>query len=174
VEQKSILGLFSLANNDFLHINWDGLADMEELLDGMEENFERILMQEYTKYGLLVEEGTKALVFHDEGDLEASINFGAAEKKGNEVIVEGGTNMEYALRLHEKPYKPGTHDKYDNHSRFDDYYEYGRGERTRDKPNWRGRQPGRKYLENAISATKKDYEKMNERILDRTLEGDSP
>jgi len=163
-----------LANNDYLRLEWEGLEELTELFDGMEEDLERIALQEFTKYGLLLEEGTKALVFHDEGDLEASINFGPAKKEGNSIVVEGGTNMEYALKLHEKQYGAGTHDKYDNHSRFEDYYEDGRGLRTRMKPPWRGYVPGRKYLQNAINATKKDYEKMLGRIIERVLKGDRP
>lgn len=170
--EKCTLGLCTLANDDFIRIEWVGLTEFEELIDGMEEEFERIALQEYSKYGLLVEEGTKALVFHDEGDLEASINFGPAKKEGKSIVVEGGTNMVYALKLHEKPYGNKTHNKYENRSVFEDYYVNGKGERTRAKPSWRGYKPGRKYLQNAVNATEKDFDKMNERILKRFIDGD--
>jgi hypothetical protein len=161
-----------LANNDFIHIEWEGLAELEQLFDGMDDAFMRILKEEYTDYGMLVEEGSKALVHHDESDLEDSINFGQAEPEGSGVAVEGGSNSKYALKRHERPYRMGRHPKYENGAKFPDYYVNGRGEGTRSKPKWRGKMPGRKYLLNAINATERDYEKMLERILERTLEGD--
>jgi hypothetical protein len=160
-----------LAREDFLHIEWDGLKELEQFFDKMEENFEQILIDEYTEYGMLVEEGAKALVHHDEGDLEDSISFDRAKKEGNGISVEGGSNSRYALRRHEEPYRKGIHPKYENGAKFPNYYVNGRGEGTRSKLNWRGYQPGRKYLLNAINATKKDYDKMLERILERTLGG---
>ncbi|MCM3651329.1 hypothetical protein [Metabacillus litoralis] len=173
-ETKSFSGLFTLArkDDDFLRIEWDGINELEEYFDKFEKDFERILLEEYTKYGMLVEEGTKALVHHDEGDLEDSISFDKAKRVGNTVIVEGGSNSVYALRRHEEPYRYGVHDKYDNGSKFSNYYVYGRGRGTLGKPQWRGYKPGRKFLQNAINATNPDYDKMNERILERALDGD--
>jgi hypothetical protein len=161
-----------LASGDFLRIEWDGLEELEQLFDEMEDNFMRILEEEYTQYGMLVEEGTKALAPHDEGDLEDSINFGHAVPEGSGVSVEGGSNAKHALKRHERPYRSGRHPKYENGSKFPDYYVNGRGEGTRSKRSWRGQMPGRKYLLNAINATERDYEKMLDRILERTLEGD--
>jgi hypothetical protein len=172
LEQKSFLGLFSLARDDFLRIEWEGLQELEEMFNEMEDNFMRILTEEYTQYGMLVEEGTKALAPHDEGDLEDSINFGQAVPEGSGVSVEGGSNAKHALKRHERPYRMGTHPKYENGAKFPDYYKDGRGEGTRSKRSWRGQMPGRKYLLNAINATERDYEKMLDRILERTLEGD--
>jgi hypothetical protein len=171
-EQKSFLGLFLLARDDFLYIEWDGLEELEQLFDDMEDNFMQILTEEYTQYGMLVEEGTKALAPHDEGDLEDTINFGGAKPEGSGVSVEGGSNAKHALIRHERPYRRGKHPKYENGAKFPDYYQDGRGEGTRSKRKWRGQMPGRKYLLNAIYATEKDYEKMLDRILERTLEGD--
>jgi hypothetical protein len=159
--------------DEFLNIEWDGIKELEEYFDKFEENFEQILIEEYTKYGMLVEEGTKALVHHDEGDLEGSISFDRAKREGNTVVVEGGSNLSYALRRHEEPYRMGTFPKYENGSKFPNYYLYGRGRGTLTKPKWRGYKPGRKFLQNAINATKRDYDKMNERILERTLDGDN-
>ena len=160
-----------MADQDFLSIEWDGFKEYAESLKGMEKEFYAHLQRELTKYGLLVEEGAKALVYQDQGDLAASINFGAAERQGDKVIVRGGTNMKYAVRLHEK--RPGgkTHDKYDNGSVFKDYYKGGRGSKTRSKSNWRGQQPGRKFLQNAITATEKDFEQACVRALEKTLGG---
>lgn len=160
-----------MADQDFLNIEWDGFDKFADDLKGMEDIFFKHLAQELTKYGLLVEEGTKALAYQDEGDLVSSINFGAAKRQGDKVVVEGGTNMKYAVPLHEKPAGGRTRDKYDNGAKFPDYYKGGRGERTRAKPNWRGFKPGRKFLANAVTATEKDFEDACARALEKTFGG---
>ncbi|MBP3950338.1 HK97 gp10 family phage protein [Bacillus suaedae] len=152
----------------FFNIEWEGLEELDEEFAKMESRFREILVEEYTQYGLLVEEGAKSLVHHDQGDLEDSIHFNKAEVTGDEVIVQGGSNLKYALKRHEAPYRMGVHDKYDNGAKFPNYYVGGRGRGTHAKPSWRGYKPGRKYLENAIKATEKDFDKMNTRILKRT------
>ncbi|MUK89154.1 HK97 gp10 family phage protein [Ornithinibacillus sp. L9] len=134
--------------DDIFDIEWKGLKEFTQLLDNMSENVEKIVLEEYTKFGMLAEEGTKALVHHAEGNLEDSINFDKAVKEGDSIVVRGGTNVVYALRRHEEP---------------------GIGEGTAGKPAWRGYTPGPKYLENAIKAISKDYDKMNERALKRIL-----
>ncbi|WP_445506794.1 HK97 gp10 family phage protein [Niallia sp. 03190] len=159
-------------DDDFIRLEWGGLDELDEMLDGMEEKYEEIAIEEYTKYGLLVEEGAKALASKDRGELESSINFGTAKKSGDKIIVEGGSNLKYALRRHEEPYRMGIHDKVDNGAVFENYYIGGKGRKTLRKPNWRGYKPGRKFLANAITATQEDYDKMNERILNRLLGGD--
>lgn len=160
-------------NDDFIRLEWDGFDEFDELLEGLEKEFEEAVIDEYTNYGLLVEEGAKALAGKDRGELESSINFGKATKKfGNKIVVEGGSNLKYALRRHEEPYRMGVHDKHDNGTLFENYYVGGRGRKTLQKPSWRGYKPGRKFLQNAITATEKDYDKMNERILDRLTGGD--
>lgn len=161
-----------MPNDDFIRIEWDGLDELAEMFDEMDKAVERVAMQEFTKYGLLVEEGAKALAFKDRGELEASINFDQARKEGNLIVVEGGTNLKSSLRLHEAPYKPGVRPKYDSGALFERYYNNGRGEKTRAKSAWRGYQPGRKFLSNAILATEDDFDEMNERILKRVLEGE--
>ena len=156
-------------NRDFIRIEWEGLDQLAESIERAEQDIDRILLEEYTGYGLLVEQGAKALAPHDEGDLEASIHFDPATATLNGVQVEGGSNAKHALIRHERPYSERTHNKYSNGAKFPDYYQDGRGERTRAKPTWRGYEPGRKYLENAIKATEEDYDRMNERILQRIL-----
>lgn len=138
--------------NDVFKVEWEGLSEFHDMLDKMEKNAETIIMEEMTELGMLAEEGTKALVHHDEGTLEDSINFDTARKEGGSVVVRGGTNVAYALRRHEEP---------------------GRGPGTLAKPMWRGYRPGPKYMENAIKAIEPDYNKMNERALKRILETDS-
>ncbi|MGE7650483.1 HK97 gp10 family phage protein [Peribacillus frigoritolerans] len=158
--------------DDVIRLEWDGLKELEDLLDGMGDEIERIAKEEMTKYGLLVEEGTKALAPKDTGDLEESINFGQAEREGDYIVVEGGSNLEYSLIRHERPNKMGIRDKYDNGAKFENYYIGGKGRKTLRKPTWRGYRAGRKFLQNAINATEEDYNKMNERILERLLGGD--
>ncbi|OXS77955.1 HK97 gp10 family phage protein [Domibacillus enclensis] len=155
-----------MAKDDFIRINWDGLNDLDGLLEGIEEKVDAIAEEEYQKYGLFVEAATKSLVHHDEGDLEASIHSSTSNKDGQiETVV--GSNMKYALRRHEEPYRMGTHNKYDNGAKFERYYLNGRGRRTLLKPKWRGYKPGRKYLDNAVKATAQEYDETNERILRR-------
>ena len=155
---------------DVFGIEWQGLDEFVQILDKMDEQAEKIIMEEYTTFGMLAEEGSKALAHHDEGDgLVDSINFDKAKREGNAIVVRGGSNSVYALRRHEEPYRMGVHDKLPG----DGYYVDGRGEGTRAKPDWRGIQPGRKYMENAIKAIDRDYDKMNARALERILEIDS-
>ncbi|WP_028983331.1 HK97 gp10 family phage protein [Sporolactobacillus terrae] len=159
-------------SNDEFSIKWDGLDQLIAKFDRMETDLKKNLVAEYMKYGLLVEEGAKALAPHDNGDLEASITTDKASIKGESVEMAVGSNSKYALRRHEEPYRKGTFPKYDNGSKFPDFYVDGRGQITRSKQNWRGQIPGRKYLHNAINATDKEYHETNERVLHRTLEGD--
>ncbi len=155
-----------MAKNDVFKIEWEGLEEFHDALDSMEKEAENIIMEEMTGFGQLAEEGAKALVHHDEGNLEDSINFGKAQKVNGRITVEGGSNLVYALRRHEEPYRLGAHAKGMDKS----YYIDGRGRGTRGKPSWRGYQPGRKYMENAIKAIEPDYDKMNDRALKRILE----
>jgi hypothetical protein len=138
-----------MAKRDLFSVEWEGLDEFAEMLEKMDAQTDEIIMDEMTKYGMLVEEGTKALVHHDEGTLEDSINFDKAIRESNTIIVRGGSNIEYALRRHEEP---------------------GRGAGTLAKPRWRRYKPGPKYMEKAIKATEDDYNKMNVRALERILE----
>lgn len=158
-----------MARRDTFDIQFEGLDEQANLMGDMYKDWVKITKQEMTKFGLLVEEGAKALAPHDEGDLEDSISFDPAKQVGNDIIVEGGSNSPYALIRHEAPYKMGTRDKYDNGAKFPRYYLNGRGRRTLTKSSWRGFKPGRKYLQNAVIATETDYDKMNERIQERVI-----
>lgn len=159
-----------MAKGVVFEIEWKGLDEFSKMLENMDKNTEKIIMEEMTKFGMLAEEGTKALVHHDESDLEGSINFDKAKKEGRNIVVRGGTNNEYALRRHEEPYRMGVYHKYKDGKKWPNFYVDGRGQGTRAKPNWRGYQPGRKYMENAIKAIEPDYNKMNARALERILE----
>ncbi|PAE17290.1 hypothetical protein CHH91_04605 [Virgibacillus sp. 7505] len=161
-----------MASKDgFLSLEWEGLEELIDQFEHMGDKFEEALVDGYTEYGLLVEEGSRALAGYDTGDLEQSITFDRAELNGDTVTVEGGSNLSYALRRHEEPYRMGVHDKYDNGSLFPNYYVGGRGRATARKPTWMGMRPGRKFMENAILATETNYNDMLQRIMDITLGG---
>lgn len=150
-------------------LDWDGLEELAQYFDRMEDAFVRILKEEYTKYGMLLEEGAKALAPEDEGDLVDSLNFTGLKVTGNGVEGEVGSNLVYALRRHEEPYRGGSHPKYQRGSKFPNYYKNGRGATTRAKGSWRGFPAGRKYLENAVKATEDYYNEMLQRILERAI-----
>ena len=138
-----------MTDDILFNLEWEGLEELINHLGEMTENMDRIFMEELTEYGLLVEEGAKSLAHHKLGDLEDSINFEKARKVTVGTFeVTGGSNLVYALRRHE---------------------EAGRGLGTLAKPMWRGYRPGPKFLENAMKATKNDYNRMNEIILERIL-----
>lgn len=160
-----------MARRDGIEIEFEGLDRQADMMGDMYKEWAKITKQEMTKFGLLVEEGAKALAPHDEGDLEDSISADPAKLAGDKITVEIGASAEHALIRHEAPYKKVTRDKYDNGSKFPHYYVNGRGQRTRTKSSWRGFQPGRKYLQNAVTATEKDYDKMNQRIQERVING---
>lgn len=150
-------------------LEWEGLEELIEMFDNMDDNFTRILKQEFQDYVNLVEEGTKALAPHDEGDLEDSISSEVMLRPSG-IIGTVGANTEYALRQHEQPSRSGSHTKYDNGAKFPDYYENGRGQGTISKGTWRGHAAGRKYLANAVKATQQDFTDMLERVLQRCIQ----
>lgn len=141
------------------------------MMGDMYKNWVKITKPKMTKFGLLVEERAKALAPHDEGDLEDSISADPAKLAGNEISVEIGASAEHALIRHEAPYKKGTRDKYDNGAKFPHYYVNGRGQRTRTKSSLRGFQPGRKYLQNAVTISEPEYNEMQKRIQEQLING---
>lgn len=136
----------------------------------MPEEMEREIIRRLNQYGMLAEEGSKALAPHDRGDLEDSINFGHAKRDGDGFSLEGGANSPYALRQHEMPIRAGEHPKWENGAKFPNYYKDGLGARTRAKA-WRGQRAGRKYMTRAIDLTLKDWDRLWEELLDQTLRG---
>jgi hypothetical protein len=160
-----------VARDTLFSFEWEGIEELARLLENMDDNMERILIDEYSKYGLLVEEGAKALAPKDKGDLTDTINSDRAKKNGREIFVEIGVGSVYGVYQHEKRLRPGNHPKYDRGAKFPDYYQNGYGQKTRSKPSWRGERPGRKYLERAVDLTEDDFNEMNERVLDRIMQG---
>jgi len=154
-----------------LEIRFDGLDDMIVELDNMIDAVDGRVQKAMNEYSALVEEGAKALTFRDYGDLEDSIHAAPAKLQNGAIEGSVGSNLSYALRLHEQPYKPGTRPKYDRGIKIPGYYVDGKGRRTRDKPTWRGEVPGRKYLTRAVDVTENDYEEIMAEALDDLLKG---
>lgn len=152
-------------------IKFTGDKELAKYLKSLDKDVNRIMMEEYTKFGKLVEEGARALAPKDRGDLTDTINSDPAERTSKGISVEVGVGSVYGVRRHEERPRPGTHPKYENGAKFPNYYKNGDGLRTRSKGSWRGEKPGRKYLERAVKATEKDFDEMNERILKRIMEG---
>lgn len=150
---------------------WDGLNEFIEDLEGMERDFEKNVIRGMRKYSSLAEEGTRALAPRDSGDLESSLTLDIPRFQGGAVTGGIGSNLDYALRQHEAPERTGVRDKNDAGVKEAGYYVDGRGRRTRQKPAWRGQQAGRKYMERAIVATEKDFEKVMADALEQTLRG---
>lgn len=157
--------------DELFSFEWDGLKELEEYFNTMDERFIRICTEEMTAFGLTAEAMAKALAPRDSGDLEDSITASVAELRGTifEVIV--GTNLDYALRVHEQPERKGVYPKYERGVKYDNYYMNGDGEETRNKKSVKGYKPGRKYMTNAVLASEDDWNEMCQRIITRVLEG---
>lgn len=160
-----------MARDNIFQIEWEGIDELTQFLNSMDDNVERILVDEFTKYGLLVEEGARALATHDKGDMEDTINADRAKKSGNEIFVEVGVGSIYGIYQHEKRTRGGIHPKYSRGAKFPGYYKDGYGMRTRSKPSWRGEKPGRKFLQRAVEVTDDDFDEMNARALERIMQG---
>lgn len=158
-------------NRGFLDMDWEGLDELERLVENMDDEFDRIALEEYRDFAMEFEGAVRALMPRDESDLEGSYNVSAPRKGSSEITIEGGTNSEYALRRHEEPYRSGSHDKYDNGAKFPGYYVNGRGARTRSKPGFRGEKAGRKYQERAVKLMEEDWNRTNLKILERVMRG---
>lgn len=160
-----------MANGFEFRIEVPGIDDLLADLDRMPEDLEANLTDAMTEYGLLLEEGARELVHYDGGDLLTSLEFKPLKKLNGAIEGAVGSELQYAMRRHEEPYRPGTHDKYDNGVKFVKYYLNGRGRRTLRKPNWRGLKPGRKFLERASVATEEDFAEIMGEAYDKTLRG---
>lgn len=153
-----------------INIELDGIKEFVEHLDNLQFEMEKIIVEEMTDISMLAEEGAKALAPKDVGDLADSITFDGAVNEGGLITVRGGSNLSYALERHEAPYGSGTYSKYDMGRLIPDYYVDGRGLRTRRSNGWRGYPAGRKYLENMMKAIEPDWQRAEERMLQRILD----
>lgn len=156
---------------EFLEIEWDGLAELEQLFKDMDVLLMRNLKAGMTDYSLLVETGSRKLAQRYEGELMRSIIAKKVNVLAGLVIGEVGSNLVYAWRRHEEPYRRGTHDMYDAGVKFPKYYKDGLGRRTRQKSSWRGQLPGRKFIERTVNVTEEDFEEIFDAVLEATLRG---
>lgn len=155
------------------NIEWDGLRELQDEFKTMNKRFNLILLDEMDKIGLTCEDYAKALAPRDSGELEDSIHSTQARVEGRSFVVYVGTNMEYATYVHELNNVRPVGDKYERGVKYPNYYIRGRGTGTRQKPNVKGYQPGRKFLQHAVILTDKHFEQAMERALERLLEGGS-
>lgn len=155
------------------NIEWDGLRELQNEFRTMNKRFSLILLDEMDKIGLTCENYAKALAPRDSGELEDSIHSTQARVEGRSFVVYVGTNMEYATYVHELNNVRPVGDKYERGVKYPNYYIRGRGTGTRQKPNVKGYQPGRKFLQHAVILTDKHFEQAIERALERLLEGGS-
>ncbi|WP_422404351.1 HK97 gp10 family phage protein [Mammaliicoccus sp. JADD-157] len=155
------------------NIEWDGLRELQNEFRTMNKRFSLILLDEMDKIGLTCEDYAKALAPRDSGELEDSIHSTQARVEGRSFVVYVGTNMEYATYVHELNNVRPVGDKYERGVKYPNYYIRGRGTGTRQKPNVKGYQPGRKFLQHAVILTDKHFEQAMERALERLLEGGS-
>lgn len=155
------------------NIEWDGLRELQNEFRTMNKRFSLILLDEMYKIGLTCEDYAKALAPRDSGELEDSIHSTQARVEGRSFVVYVGTNMEYATYVHELNNVRPVGDKYERGVKYPNYYIRGRGTGTRQKPNVKGYQPGRKFLQHAVILTDKHFEQAMERALERLLEGGS-
>jgi hypothetical protein len=152
-------------------IKWTGIDEFKKVLQNLNRDQGAVFQREYSRFGMLVEEGARALAPQDRGDLASSINADAPNVSARGVSIEIGVGSVYGLYQHEKRSSGRTYPKYDNGAKFPGYYSGGYGARTRSKPSWRGAQPGRKYLERTVQLVETDFNEMNERILQQIMEG---
>lgn len=148
--------------------------DIDKVIEdfgGMAGDVDKNVDKGLSEYGMVFEEAGKALAPYDSGDLVTSIQFQGLKTVSGARQGSVGSDLEYALRRHEEPYKPGTRDKYDNGVKFERYYLNGRGRRTHRRPGFRGQKAGRKYLERAQVATEKDHFDIMKQTLEAVLKG---
>lgn len=107
-------------------------------------------------FSLQMETDSKDLAPADSKELEQSI-VSITDYKNGVVSSVTGSNLEYALRRHEEPYRKGVHNKYHKGVKYTDYYVDGRGQLTREKPSVQGKLPGRKYLSNAVAINRRNW-----------------
>lgn len=158
---------------DFMRIEWTGLAELELYFKDLEASFQQHMIEEMRDYTLLVETGARALAQRFSGELEEHIVAAAVAVKNGMVVGEVGSNLAYAWRRHEEPYRAGEHPLHHEGIKIEKYYKNGLGRRTRSKGAWRGQMPGRKFLERAVIATEAEFFAAAERALERTLGGES-
>lgn len=156
---------------DFIDIEWDGLNELEQLFGDMDDLLTHNLKVGMKDFSLLVETGSRKLAQRYEGELERSLIAAKVNVVAGLVIGEVGSNLVYAFRRHEEPYRSGKHPLYDAGIKREDWYKNGLGRRTRQKSAWKGQMPGRKFLERAVIALEPEFEQIFDLVMDATLRG---
>lgn len=146
--------------------NWDEFADA---MARVPKHFDKVMKEELKLVALQAERYARQLAPRDTGELENSIHAGAVKREGNTFVVYVGTNMEYAMYVHELISTRPTGDKYDKGVKIPNYYTWGRGKQTILKSNVKGLLPGRKYLRNAIVLTDLHIETAMKRAIERVF-----
>lgn len=137
--------------NDEIKIQFEGLEEFIALLDSFSRTVENELIKEMNKYKSEVEKGTKLLTPVDTNELTKSITSSDVKRNGNEYYFTVGSDLPYALRMHEHTGNWGVRTQ------------------LKQMKSYRGYTPGKKYLENAIRATESDWERAMNNVLDNTI-----
>lgn len=152
-------------------LEFHGLKELEDALVKRELEVVTIAIKHMNRYTNLVEKGARALAQRFDGDLEQSIIAAKSALRSGVIVGSVGTNLVYAWRRHEEPYKPGLRHLYHRGAKLENYYLNGLGERSRNKETWRGVLPGRKYLQNAVTVTEQDFDEFMEDALAEIIGG---
>lgn len=159
---------------EVIRFEWEGLDELLGMLEGADDLLVENMKSGMDEYSLLVEEGGRALAQRFGGDLEESIVMARASYESGMVIGSVGSNLIYAWRRHEEPYRMGKFPLYHRGIKIEDYYQNGLGRRSvlSPKGQWKGQMPGRKFLERAVIATETDFYNMCDGVLDATVRGE--
>ncbi|RIM87758.1 HK97 gp10 family phage protein [Staphylococcus xylosus] len=139
-----------MKNDSVFRIEWNGLKELKNEFKTMTPRFKKIMLEELDKVALECEGYAKDLAFVDTGELSKSINATQARLINGEFVATVGTNLEYAMYVHEIQ---------------------GQGPKTALKPMIKGYQPGYKFLTNAVKLTESHYNRAMDNALKRLMEG---
>ena len=138
-------------NSDF-NIEFQGLDELIALFESQSRSVENEMVRQMKRYKSVVEGGTKRLAPVDTKALEKSITSTDVRRNGNEYYFLVGSDLEYALKMHE--------------------HTGNWGECTQLKQSrggWRGYIPGDKFLQNAIYASEEDWDIAMQNVLNNTI-----
>lgn len=139
--------------DELINIDFEGLDEFVQLLENLTPEFEKAIISEMDSYRLQVEGGAKALTPEDTNELTESITSSEVQRVGNSFIFTVGSDLAYAVRMHEHQ---GN---------------WGVGTVLKQAKEWRDYTPGNKFLENAVRGTEDDWNTAMEDILNNTLRG---
>ncbi|MCU9614084.1 HK97 gp10 family phage protein [Caldibacillus lycopersici] len=128
----------------------EGIEILSKKLDNLEKEMEKRIDKVLIKLALKVIADAKRLAPLDSGDLEAALVVSDVKKELKRRYIDFGTSPEvdhYATVQHE-----GFRKTKDGKVIY-----MSPGNKTESKPHYKGYEPGKKYLENAIT--------LNERLI---------